>query len=450
MAGLFAISVDPELYKGDFLEDLFWGTFYQQHLGEDYAGLSTLNEGQIKIRTHRGLFRPTFSSDLQGLEGTEGIGYCGSAREPFLVDSKLGKFSVCFSGNIVNLPELIGLFKSFGHTLERGDDVEIIAKLLVQGCDFKNGIKKMTEDIKGAYSLLILTESGIYATCCPTGQWPLVIGEKEGAVVVSSGSGGFSNNGFKLVRDVEPGEIIFLENGRIETKEKMVSAEKKICSFIWVYTGFPNDTFHEVTSSLIRKRLGAALARRDIKNGFVPDVVVPVPDSGRFYAIGYHQEFCRQVNSGMTLILPCYDEVLLKYPYAGRSFTPQTQEARDQEAQIKLLESGEDYRGKRVVVCDDSIVRGTQMQTNLVPKLRMIGVKEVHFRIGNPELRSYCPWGKTIKKGETLVSRMPSIEERIRFLGVDGLEYNTTDDLIAAIGISRKMLCIDCSLDLLE
>ena len=155
---------------------------------------------------------------------------------------------------------------------------------------------------------------------------------------------------------------------------------------------------------------------------------------------------CRQMFEGKIDKVPLYEEALLKYPYAGRSYTPQREEARKLEAHIKLLRSGEDYQGKRVVVCDDSIVRGTQTQTNLVPKLRALGIGEIHFRISNPELLSHCPWGKTTQKGETLAYRKPSKADRIEFLGVDSLEYNTIDDLVKAIGLPREQLCMDCDL----
>lgn len=449
MAGLFALSVNPKIYKGNFLETLFWGTFYQQHLGEHYAGLSTYNrkrKEKIRIRTHRGLFRPVFSEDLEGLEGTEGIGYCGVAREPFSVDSKLGRLNICFSGNIINRPKLVEQFKNFGHTLERGDDIEILVKLIAQGDNVIDGIKRMTNEIRGAYSLLILTEEGIYVARCSSAHWPLVIGKREGAVVLASGSGGFNNLGFKLQRDLKPGEIVLIKNGQWETKEIITGDRIQFCSFVWVYTGFPNEIFEGIPTSLVRKRLGAFRARQDIERRFIPDIILPVPDSGRFHAIGYHQEFCRQINEGKIKRIPFYDETLLKYPYAGRSFTPQTQEERNREAQIKLLEGGEDYRDKIAVICDDSIVRGTQTKTNLVPKLRKIGIKEIYFRISNPELRSYCPWGKTVQKGETMVSQIPSKEDRIKFLGIESLEYNTIEELVRAIGLPREKLCVDCSL----
>ncbi len=446
MAGLFAISIDPLNYQDNFIEDLFWGTFYHQHLGEAYAGLSTFANGEFHIRTHRGRFRATFANDLDGLGGSEGIGYCGSVREPYFTESRLGKLSICFSGNVTNLAELVARFKNAGHVFTRGDDIEVITKLVAQGAGTIDGIRRLTQEIEGAFSLLILTGEGVYAVRCPSGQWPLVLGEKAGAVAAASECGGFSNLGFRRVRDVEPGEVVLLKDGRIRSLSKMVSSRIKVCSFYWVYTGFPSNLFENVPDSLVRKRLGAALAARDIQRGFVPDVVIPVPDSGRFHAIGYHQEFCRQMMAGKVNKVPLYDELLLKYPYAGRSFIPQDQQQRDKEAQIKLLASGEDCAGKTVVVCDDSIVRGTQTQMNLVPKLRLSGVKSIHFRISNPELRSHCKWGKTTRKGELLADRFPSIEERARYLGVEDLQYNTIEDLAAAIGRPLDTLCVDCSL----
>lgn len=447
MAGLFGLSIDSSKYQGNFLLDLFWGTFYQQHLGEQYAGLATLKNGQLQLRTHRGLFRATFSNDLNNLEGTEGIGYCGTAREPYWSDSKLGPMCLCFSGNIINLTELIGQFKNFGHTFERGDDIEMLAKLLAQGKEIIDGIRNINQTIKGAYAALILTPTGLFAVRGPTGHWPLVLAEKQGAIAVASETGGFFNLGFHLIRDLRPGEIVLLKNGTWQSLAEFPAERIQICSFLWVYTTFANAVLEGIPASLVRKRLGVSLAQRDIKQGFIPDIVAPVPDSGRFHAIGYHQEFCRQVIIGKINRAPFYDEVLLKYPYAGRSYTPPEQMVRDLEAHIKLLISGESYTDKKVVICDDSIVRGTQTKNNLVPKLRALGIKEIHLRISNPELRSYCPWGKTTKKGEVFVLRYPQKEERIKFLGVESLEYCTIDDLVQAIGLPKEKLCIDCDLN---
>ena len=447
MPGFFSLSVDPKEYKGNFVDDLFWQTFYQQHLGEAYAGLATYYEGKINIRTHRGLFRPSFFNDTAGLEGTMGIGYCGDNREPILVDSKFGEFAACFSGNIINKDELVERFKKQGHSFAwEGADIEIITKLIAGGGGFIDGIKRMNDEIQGAYSIALLTPEGIYVACDPSGRWPLVIGEKKGAIAATTDPCGFQNWMFNYQRVLEPGEIVRLKNDHAKTIFEMPSNKIQICTFVWVYTNFPNAVFKNIPVSAVRKRLGAILARRDIMRGFIPDVVAPVPDSGRFCAIGYHQEFCRQINEGKIDRVPEYDEVLIKYPYSGRSYPRSTQVERGLEAHIKQLASGENYSGKRVVVCDDSIRRGTQIEKNLVPKLRSLGIGEIHFRISNPDSFSYCRWGKTIKKGELLAAQIPSIKKRIKFLGIESLEHPTVQELAEAIGLPLETLCIDCDL----
>jgi len=445
MAGMFALSIDPRAYEGNFPKDLFWGNFYQQHLGEEYAGVAVCNNGRIITQSYPGLFRPNFRNKLEALEGTEAIGYCGSQEEPFGQQTKLGKIAACFSGNILNRSHLAEEFLVFGHTLEKGDEIEIIVKLLAQGKDVVDGIVRMNKEVQGSCALLVLSEEGLYAASF-SGHWPLVVGEKKGALVIATDSSGFKNLGFKVVRDLKPGEVVLVKNGTLETKDIITPSQSQICSFLWVYTAFPAGLFRGIPVSLIRKKLGAALAKRDIENNFIPDIVTLVPDSGRYHAIGYHQEFCRQINEGKIKKIPLFDEVLLKYPYAGRSFTPQKEEIRKEEAHIKLLESSEEYQGKVVVVCDDSIVRGTQTQTNLVPKLKDLGVAEIHFRISNPELLSYCLWGKTTKKGELFALRYPTPAEKIKFLDIQSIEFNATDDLLEAIGLSRETLCLDCSL----
>jgi len=300
---------------------------------------------------------------------------------------------------------------------------------------------------------LILTPGGTYVFCSDC-RWPLVIGEKAGATVISSESSGFENLGFRLIRDCQPGEIIFLRNGKWQIEEEGKPELGKICSFLWVYTSSPASSINGIPIDGIRKKLGAILARKDLKTGFFPDIVIPVPDSGRFHAIGYHQEFVRRAQEHVDRkleaewacpeIVPFYDELLMRYPYSGRSFLLSNQEKRELEAHLKILKSSGDYRGKRVVICDDSIVRGTQLRKNLIPKLRSLGISEIHLRISNPELFTSCPWGKTTQQGEMLAPKM-SLAERCKLLGADSLKYCSIDDLIEAIGLPEDQLCLDCN-----
>ncbi len=443
MAGLFGLSCEKE--SGSFCKDFFWGTFYQQHLGEEVSGIAICgSEGGIKSYSKTGLFRNNFSP--YKIKGYSGIGYCGHKKEPFETNSRLGRFAVCFSGTISNIGELAERFKNFGHTLKSEDsEAEILAKLIAQGRDYVDGLTNMVAEAKGSYAFLLIESGGIHAIRSANGHWPLVLGVKNSAVAVASDSSGFDNLGFKIARDVRPGEIVFLSKGRIKTEiNTALNNSFGPCSFHWIYTGFPGGKTEGVPLSLVRKRMGMALAKRDIDNGFIPDIVTLVPDSGRMHAIGYYQEFIRQLKAGTVKKenIPFYDELLFKFSHTGRSFTPQTEEARAIEADHKLIANGEDYRGMKIVVCDDSVVRGNQIMNNLVPKLKRLGVEEIHFRISSPKIFSHCPWGGSVKKKEALAATMPDNGDQMNLFKIDGLEYNSIEDLREAIGI--RDLCFDC------
>lgn len=448
MSGFFALSIDPETYEDNFLWDLFWGTFYNQHSGEAYGGLSTYNpdrEKKILTRTHRGLFRPNFQEDLAGLEGTEGIGYCGVKREPLEQDSKLGVFGGCVHGGITNLSKLIVRLMELGQTFERRDNIEVIAKHIALGDGFVNGIERMAKEVEGAYIFPLLTPEGIYVVRSPDGHWSGVIGEKKGAVAVAPESTGFGNLGFKFCRDLELGEITLLKNGRWETRGRLQSKMNQLCTFLPLYSAFPNARIMGTLACLVREKLGAVLARRDIEREFIPDVATYIPESGEYYWIGYIQEFCRQLADGKIKKMPIPEKLLLKYPYAGRGFFQPTEKAEEEESYYKILESGKKYPGAIAVVIDDSLIGGAQTRANLVPKLREAGIEEIHMRLGSPEQRSPCLWGgKVVKKEKLLAQRFPSKEDRIAELKIDGLDYVTIDDVVEVIGRPRQELCLDC------
>ena len=450
MPGIIGISVNRSENKEIFSEDLFKGVFYQQHWNEDYSGLAVRKDTGFEVEIYPGLFRESFNKKMDKFNGTEGIGYCGIAEEPFEIETRIGNMCLCFSGNIRNSKQLKETLKKEGISFSgrKGYDleIEIIANMIAQGKDTIDGIKKMGQKIEGAFTLLVLTMDEIFAVRSSDAHWALTIGQKEGETVIASSSAGFRNLGLSIIKDLEPGEIISMKEGVWKKEGLLPSGKVQICSFLGVYTDFPSGSFRGVPISLIRKRLGAALAQRDIKEGFIPDIVAAVPNSGIFYAIGYHQEFCRQINSGKIEKIPLYDEVLLKWPYAGRSFTSRTQEKREKETDLKMLTNVEDYTGKIIVIIDDSIVRGTTMRTNLIPKLRRMKISEIHLRIGNPPILSYCPWGKTTKKKECFAVKVPSNKEKIKHLKVESIKYNSIKVLVDAIGIPINQLCRDCSL----
>jgi amidophosphoribosyltransferase len=429
MCGIFAVSA-----KENIIDDLFLGTFYLQHRGQQYCGLSTFAGDGIKIRTHRGLVRETFANDLSGLEGSLGIGHASlKDRQPIKLDSKMGEFTICFEGNIINREQLIEELKKQGHSFYSDSDVEVIAKLVAQGEDFVDGIEKMAKRVRGAYALIILSRGRIYAARDKHAFRPMVIGQREGAVAVASESCSFINLGFSVVRDVKPGEILEITDSRFETKKIIPAEFTQYCSFEWVYTANVASTIDGLSVDIARRNLGAALARRYPAK---VDIVSAVPNSGIGHAIGYSQESK----------IP-FDNVFIKYDYASRSYTQPTQAERDREAKIKLIPVPAKIEGRSVVICDDSIVRGTQMKNDLVVKLRKNGVKEIHVRVACPPLKAPCMYGVATRSKKELAAHEKTVEQIKEYIGVDGLAYNTLEDLGKALGRPLDQICVSCWTD---
>ena len=424
--GLFAVSSDHNI-----IDDLYLGTFYLQHRGQEYCGLSTFDGKDLKIRTHKGLVREHFANDLTGLEGTMGIGHASlNDRQPIKFYSKMGEFIICFSGNIINAKKLIEKFKAQGHSFYTNEDIEIIAKLIAQGSNFVDGIEKMAAEIRGSYSLAILSKDGIYVARDKYGYKPLVIGKKDGTIAVSSESCSFNNLGISIVRDVTPGEIIHIKDGSMTTEKVLKADITQFCTFEWIYFAEMSSVIEGIPVATARKNMGACLARRYPVSA---DLVAPVPNSGIGHALGY----------AIESKIP-YDYVFVKYGYASRSYTKPTQEERDREAKVKLISIPANIKGKRVVLCDDSIVRGTQMKNDLVVKLRNAGVKEVHVRIACPPLMSPCQYGKSTRSKKELAATSRTVEDIRKYIGVDTLGYNTLEDLEKSVGLTRKQMCVAC------
>lgn len=503
MSGIVSLSVNPEIFGSGmpnkavnkkFVDILFWITFYHQHLGQEYGGMASSDTNKISLRTEPGFFRDKFEQDLAGFTAPLGISHISAGfEEPFLMKrSRLSRFAICFAGNIINKDEIIEKMTG-GHGLARDDDVVLISQLLSsanwkkgKGMDenFLNAITYMTEQVEGAYALSILTSSKIYVARGPDGHEPLTVAKRKGAVAIVSESCSLYNQGFEPERELDAGEIVVLENG-IAISKGIIRTRKKIpaqlCSFKWVYTSSPNTVINHLSAAEGRRRLGANQARRDIRNNFTPHLVIPIPDSGRFHAIGYKQEYDRQINRGTVSRVPYYDEFLVKYPYAGRSYTPADSRRREIEALKKIIpiieeymdlatELVEEFQDKKeivinIVVLDDSIVRGTQTVNDLIPKLKAVfsqaflilqvnkPVKlNIHLRIGNPKLVAPCPYGKANKEQDDLAAfdeetgNIRSAEMIAERLGVKSCFFNTVEDVSKAIGIPLKDLCVDCDI----
>ncbi|MFA6431671.1 MAG: amidophosphoribosyltransferase [Candidatus Margulisiibacteriota bacterium] len=429
MCGIFGISDSKNI-----IDDLFIGTFYLQHRGQLYCGLSTYQDDKIKIRTHRGMVRDKFTGDLAGMEGNIGIGHTAlKDRQPFKIDSRMGEFTICFEGNIINYKEITQELKNHGHSFYTDSDIEVIAKLIAQGDNFVDGIEKMAKKIHGSYALVILSKGKIIAARDKYAFRPMVIGKRDGAIAVTSESCSFVNLGFSIVRDVKPGEILEIWDSTFETKKIIPSSFTQYCAFEWVYTANVASTIDGMAVDIARRSIGAALAKRDSGKY---DIAAAVPNSGIGHAIGYAQE----------AKIP-FDNVFIKYDYASRSYTQPTQAERDREARIKLIPVPAKIKDRSVIICDDSIVRGTQMKNDMVVKLRKNGVKEIHARIACPPLKAPCLYGVATRSKKELIANDKNIEQIREYIGLDSLSFATLDDISAAVGKPLDQICTSCWTD---
>jgi amidophosphoribosyltransferase len=332
-----------------------------------------------------------------------------------------------------------------------------MAKLINQGRNLIDGIEKMFDAIEGSCSLLLLNRDGIYAARDRFGYTPLIVGRRPDAWAVTAETTAFANNGFEVVKHIGPGEIILISEEGIAQKRAGTADICQICAFLWIYTGFPASNYEGVNVEVVRERCGRHLARRD--KDIEVDLVSGVPDSGFGHGLGYAME------SGRPFRRP-----LVKYtPGYGRSYTPPSQETRDLIAKMKLVPIKEIIEGNSVVVCEDSIVRGTQLKNFAIKKLWDCGAKQVHIRPACPPLMFPCRFNLSTRSIRELAARKAirsleghdvedvsdyidhrsqkygkMVEWIAKDLGVTTLRYQTLDDMIDAIGRPKDKLCLYC------
>jgi len=441
--GVFGIySTRPCVY------DIYNGLDFIQHRGQEYCGIATY-DGRIHQVTHHGKVGNSFSAqDLSYLHGNWGIGHVSLwERQPMSWQAKVGDISLAFSGNIINAEELIAELKRQGHAFYRGYNIEIIAKIIMESSDILTGITSLAERVRGAYCLVILAKEGIYATRDPYGFRPLILGRDGDRTAVSSESRALQNLEMEILRDVRPGETVLIDGRGFRTVAEIPSPRKAHCAFEWAYTASIDSIIDDLYVQEARNSLGRSLARRDREEGNIDaDLVAPVPMSGIGHAVGYHQE------SGLP-----YQEVFLYNRYADRSYTQSTQDARSRMAKRKLSVLRYAVKGKRIVICDDSIVRGTQILYK-VRDLKEADAKEVHVRIACPPLMYPCDFGISTRSYDELTARsffrsgdiesMDQLRELERWvadqIGADSVKYNSTDAFVAALGLPRGNLCLKC------
>ena len=441
--GVFAIYSDtPCAYE------IFQGIDFLQHRGQEYCGIATFN-GQVNQITHHGKVLNSFTDqDLENLPGTWGIGHVSlKERQPVKWQSLQGEIAVAFSGNIINDQELIREMMSRGIAFWRGYNVELLSKIFLEQPDPVAGFTALAEKINGAYSVVILSRDGVYATRDIYGFRPLILGQGNGQFAVSSESRALQNLDLEVVRDVRPGEIVLINAQGFTTLGQLSSPRRAHCAFEWDYTASIDSVMEGLWVLQARNNLGARLAQRDLdEGGLEADLVAPVPMSGIGHAIGYH------MRSHLN-----FQEVFLYNRYADRSYTQSTQVAREKMAKRKLSVLHHAVRDQRIVLCDDSIVRGTQI-LNKVLDLKRAGAREVHVRVACPPLMYPCDFGISTRTYEELMGRkyqyrgdiislkqLRDLEHWVASqIGADSVKYNSLEAFVDALGISQEKLCLKC------
>ncbi|UCD86988.1 MAG: amidophosphoribosyltransferase [Desulfobacterales bacterium] len=441
--GVFGLYAETEC-----VHDIFQGIDFLQHRGQEYCGIATFDEG-IRIVTHYGKAANTFrDQELGYLKGTWGIGHVSlRERQPVRWRSQLGEIAVAFGGNIVNADELIEEMKSRGRAFYDGYNVEIISKIIMEERDVVAGIRALSKIIRGAYSLVVLTRDGIYAARDIYAFRPLVLGQGPGKYVIASESRAIQNLEMEFIRDVRPGEILLVNDKGFQTLAQLDSPRRAHCAFEWAYTASLDSIIDGVYVQEARNQLGGSLAQRDMdEGGLEVDIVAAVPMSGIGHALGYHKR------SKIS-----YQEVFLYNRYADRSYTQSNQPAREKMAKRKLSVLQHAVKGQRVVLCDDSIVRGTQILYK-VRDLKEAGAQQVHVRIACPPLMYPCDFGISTRTYEELAARrhfktgnitsmkkLRDLEALIADqIGADSVKYNSLDAFVSALGIPKQQLCLKC------
>ena len=450
----------------DCVKDLFYGTDYNSHLGTKRAGMVTFDKDRGFSRSihslERNYFRSRFEDELDNFYGNQGLGVISDTDpQPIIVNSHLGRYAVVTVAKINNLREIADeLLEQRMHFSEMSanniNQTELVALLINMGKTFVEGINLVHKKIQGSCSMLILTEDGIICARDFLGRTPIVVGKKDGAFAASSESTSFPNLDFKVVRDIGPGEIVKMKADGLEVLQPP-SPNEQICSFLWVYYGFPSSDYEGINVEMVRETNGKKMGEED---EIQADLVCGIPDSGVGMALGYSE--------GNNIP---YKRAVVKYtPTWPRSFTPGTQKRRDLVAKMKLIPNPAILKDQRIVFCDDSIVRGTQLRDN-VKMFFEYGAKEVHVRISCPPLVYGCPFiGFTASKSDMeLITRQVirdfegnenvkleqyattnspeynrMVDEICKRLGLTSLKFNKIETLIESIGLPKCKICTHC------
>ncbi len=422
--------------------DLYNGLRILQHRGQESAGIAVF-DGEIKSKRGMGLVHEVFTKDdLMGFGGRSGIGHVrysttGSSvidnAQPIVVRTSYGDVALAHNGDIVNAAEIREDLSRKGWAFMTTSDSEVIIRLLanelVSSGDPRRALKEFTSRLQGAYSLALLINGTVYAVRDPLGIRPLCVGERDGARMIASESVAFDILGYRFVRDLKAGEIVELRADGFDAFRLPHPTHTAHCMFEWVYFARPDSVLDGRLVYDARVRIGQELAR---EHPVEADIVVPVPESGRAQAQGY------AAVAGLPVV-----EGLIKNRYIERTFIMPEQSERETGVMLKLNPIRSAVKNKRVVLIDDSIVRGTTIR-KIVQILRLAGAKEIHVRIGCPPIRSPCFLGIDMKTREQFIANQKTVPEIAEFITADSLGYLSMRGLINALKHPRDDICIGC------
>jgi len=428
--------------KTDVAPNLYYGLRILQHRGQESAGIAVFN-GEMRARRGMGLVHEVFSPpDLEELSGHAGIGHVrysttGSSvlenAQPISCQSSIGDIALAHNGDIINAMDLKTELQRKGWAFMSSSDSEVIVRLLANEIartgDLERALKEFTSVLVGAYSLVLLIKDTVYAIRDPLAVRPLCVGEIDGSYVVASESVVFDTLGGKFIRDLKPGEIVRLRPDGFDSIRIPHPTHTAHCMFEWVYFARPDSVLDGRLVYDARVRIGQELAR---EHPVEADIVVPVPESGRAQAQGYSRVCALPVVEG-----------LIKNRYIERTFIMPEQTDREVSVLLKLNPIRTAVKGKRVILVDDSIVRGTTIK-KIVGILKDAGAREVHLRIGCPPIRAPCYLGIDMKTRDQFIANERTVEEVRDFVGATSLGYLSLRGLIKALSHPREDLCLGC------
>lgn len=439
--GVFGIYVSQNHDAIEIARTTFYGLYALQHRGQESAGIAVSNGSQIDLYKGMGLVSEVFNNeDIDRLNGHIAIGHVrysvtgGSSlvnAQPLVFHYLNGMIGLAHNGNLINTDELRKRLATYGSVFQTTTDTEIVANLLARYSQDKleDALSKCMIDLKGAFALVIMTEDCLVGVRDQLGIRPLVLGELMGNYVLASETAAFDTIGATFIRDINPGEIVVIDKEGLRSIQTVTPDTCAHCIFEYIYFARPDSRIDGINVYKARRELGKQLARECPIDA---DVVISVPDSGTASALGYAEE------AGLP-----FEEGLMKNRYIGRTFIQPTQQMRELGVRLKLNTIPELVRDKRIIMVDDSIVRGTTSK-KLVQMLRGAGATEIHMLVASPPTKYPCYYGIDTSDGEDLIANKMDVKAIADFIGADSLHYISLEGMHKALGRSEDFFCAAC------